>query len=305
MRRKILVSTSTFAAFDSSPLQRLQQCGFDVKLNPYKRKLTKQELSGLLPGMVGLIAGLEMLDYDVMRQSELKVISRCGAGMSNVDLSAAERLNIKVYSTPDGPTTAVAELTLGAMLSLLRMIPQMNQDLHAGKWTKKIGLQLEGKTVVIIGFGRIGQRVASLLKSFQVRLIAVDPYVKEKVEGVEFLPAAQAFPQADIVTIHCSGDGQILGKKEFELFKKNVFLLNAARGEVINEEVLVEFLEKGKLAGVWLDTFCDEPYDGPLTQYPNVILTPHVGSYTSEARKTMEMEAVNNLLSAFEKIDNA
>lgn len=303
---KVLLGPSTFGVPDSAPVEQLKSAGFEIIYNPYKRKIQKHELLKLLgEDVLGLIAGLEVLDCEVLEKTKLKVISRCGAGISNVDLAAAKRLNIKVCSTPEGPTTAVAELTLGAMLSLLRMIPQMNQDLHSGKWIKKIGLQLEGKTVVIVGFGRIGRRVAHLLKPFHVKCIVVDPYVKEKNKGVEFLPLEHALPKADIVTIHCSGEEQILGRKEFELLKEHAFLLNASRGGVIDEQVLTEFLEKGKIAGAWIDTFCQEPYDGPLTKYPNVVLTPHAGSYTRETRKAMEMEAVNNFISAFEKIDNA
>ncbi len=303
---KVLLGPSTFGVPDPAPLEQLKAVGCKIIHNPYKRKIQKHELLELLADDVpGLIAGLEILDREVLERTKLKVISRCGAGISNVDLVTAKRLNIKVCSTPEGPTTAVAELTLGAMLSLLRMIPQMNQDLHSGKWIKKIGLQLEGKTVVIVGFGRIGQKVAKLLKPFHVKCIVVDPYVKEKIEGVEFLPLERAFPKADIITIHCSGEDQILGRKEFEFLKENVFVLNASRGGVIDEQVLAEFLEKGRIAGAWVDTFCQEPYDGPLTKYSNVILTPHVGSYTFETRKAMEMEAVNNFISAFEKIDNA
>ena len=117
----------------------------------------------------GLIAGLETLDAEVMSKSELKVISRCGSGMSNVDIEAAGQYGIKVCSTPNGPTSAVAELTLGAMINLLRMISLMDRDMHEGRWTKKIGMQLEGKTVVIIGLGRSGRKVVSLLKPFNVR----------------------------------------------------------------------------------------------------------------------------------------
>ena len=303
---KVLLGPSTFGIPDPAPLEQLKAAGCEIIYNPYKRKIQKNELLELLADDVpGLIAGLEILDREVLEKTKLKVISRCGAGISNVDLATAKRLNIKVCSTPEGPTTAVAELTLGAMLSLLRMIPQMNQDLHSGKWIKKIGLQLEGKTVVIVGFGRIGRRVAHLLKPFHVKCIVVDPYVKEKIEGVEFLLLEHALPKADIVTIHCSGEEQILGRKEFELLKESAFLLNSSRGGVIDEQVLTEFLEKGKIAGAWIDTFCQEPYDGPLTKYPNVVLTPHAGSYTRETRKAMEMEAVNNFISAFEKIDNA
>ncbi len=303
---KVLLGPSSFGVPDPAPLERLKTAGCDVIPNPYKRKIQKHELLELLADDVpGLIAGLEILDSEVLEKTKLKVISRCGAGMSNVDLNAAKRLNIKVCSTPQGPITAVAELTVGAMLGLLRMIPQMNQDLHSGKWTKTIGTQLEAKTIVIVGFGRIGQKVASLLKPFNVKCIAVDPYVKQEAQGVEFFPLERALALADIVTIHCSGEGQILGEKEFELLKENVFLLNASRGGIIDEQVLAQALENGKIAGAWIDTFCQEPYNGHLTKYPNVILTPHAGSYTLETRKAMEMEAVDNFISAFEEIDNA
>ena len=134
---KVLLGPSTFAAQDPSPMERLAVAGCEIVKNPFGRKLTKQELIELLPGVKGLIAGLETLDEEVMRRSELKVISRCGSGLSNVDIVAAKWLGIKVFSTPNGPTNAVAELTLGAMINLLRMIPLMDRDMHEGRWTKK------------------------------------------------------------------------------------------------------------------------------------------------------------------------
>lgn len=303
---KVLLGPSTFGAVDPAPLHRLKEAGYEVIDNPYKRTLSKDELMKLLAGGVqGLIAGLEPLDAEVLKKTRLKVISRCGAGMSNVDLEAAKRLNIEVCCTPDAPTQAVAELTLGAMLGLLRMIPRMNQALHNGRWEKQIGRQLDGKTVVIIGFGRIGQKVASLLAPFNVKIIAVDPLTSTSFQSVEYLPLERALPKADVVTIHCDGEKQVLGAKEFALLKDGVFLLNAARGEVIDEQVLIECLDKGKVAGAWIDTFSEEPYHGPLIKYPQVILTPHAGSYTLETRKTMELKAVNNLIEVFQKIQNA
>jgi len=298
---KVLLGTSSFAALDISPLKKLVESGFDIINNPFGRKLTKQELIDLLPGVKGLIAGLETLDEEVMWKSELKVISRCGSGISNIDMETAKRLGIKVYSTPDGPTTAVAELTIGVMISLLRSVPLTDKDLHDGKWTKKVGIQLEGKIVVIIGFGRIGRRVASLLKPFNVKLIAVDPYIQEKIDGIEILRLHDALSRADIITLHASGEQQIIGPNEFGFIKDGAFLLNAARGGLIHEESLIHALERGKIAGAWLDTFSSEPYTGSLNKYPQVILTPHIGSYTLECRKSMEMKAVNNLISAFEK----
>lgn len=299
---KVLIGPSTFAAQNSSPIERLLAADCEIIKNPFGRKLTKDELIGLLPGVKGIIAGLETLDEDVLSKSALKVISRCGSGLSNVDIEAARRYGIKVFSTPNGPTSAVAELTLGAMINLLRMVSPMDMDMHEGRWTKKIGTQLEGKTVVVIGLGRIGRKVVSLLKPFNVRLLAVDPDVREKIDGVEILPLDKALTEADIITIHSSGEQQIIGDDEFRLIKSGAFLLNAARGGLINENSLIQAIESGKIAGVWLDTFSAEPYSGPLTKYPQALLTPHVGSYTLECRRSMEMEAVENLITAFEKI---
>jgi len=297
MTGKILIAPSTFGVVDNAPMERLQQAGAHVIRNPFKRKLTKEELYALLPGVIGLIAGLEPLTRDVLERSQLKVISRCGVGLSNVDLQAAADLGIAVRSTPDAPTTAVAELTVGAMLNLLRMVGWMDRDLHDGAWNKKIGVQLEGKTVAIIGFGRIGAKVASLLAPFNAKIIAVDPF-RTDCGAVPVLPLHEALRQADIVTVHCSGEACILGEKEFTLLKPGAFVLNGARGGVVDEEALMKSLDEGRVAGAWLDSFEKEPYRGPLSKYPQVILTPHVGSYTQECRTRMELEAVDNLLAA-------
>ena len=299
---KVLLGPSSFGEFDPAPLKRLKESGCEVILNPHRRKLSKNELFELLgPDVVGLIAGLETLDQEVLEKTNLRVISRCGSGMSNVDLEAAKRLKIAVCSTPHAPVGAVAELVVGAMLSLLREIPRMNQDLHDGRWVKRLGTQLEAKTVLTIGFGRIGQKVASLLKPFEVNLIAVDPHKQEKFDGVSFFSLSQALTVADVITIHCSAQEQVLGAKEFSLMKDGVFLLNASRGEVVEEAALLKALENKKVAGAWIDTFWNEPYDGALKKYPQVILTPHTGSYTRECRRAMEMEAAENLLAALSK----
>lgn len=298
---KILIGPSSFASLDNAPMEKLLGAGCEVIDNPYKRKLTEDELLELLSGNIsGLIAGLEPLNKRVLTNSKLKIISRCGSGMTNVDQETARELGIKVYSTPYGPTSAVAELTVGVLLGLLRFISQMNEDLHQGKWNKKIGIQLEGKTVVIIGFGRIGQRFAELLKPFNVEIVIVDPYSNRNTINFTLLPLEEALVKADIVSLHCSYEDEIIGEKEFSIMKPGVLLLNASRGGVVNEEDLRKFLDNGKVAGAWLDTFKQEPYCGPLKKYPQVILTPHVGSYTRECRKSMELEAVENLLKGLE-----
>jgi len=298
MTSKILIGPSSFAESDKTPRNKLVTAGYAVIDNPYKRKLTKKELLDLLDNKVeGLIAGLETIDREVLEKSKLQVVSRVGAGISNVDLDAACALGIKVFNTPDAPTSAVAELTIGALLSLIRMIPRMDQALHEGKWQKKIGLQLQGKTVAIIGFGRIGRKVAALLFPFGVKILVVDPYINESdCVGCRKVTLQAALLEADVVTIHSSGHDCLIGEKEFTHMKKGVYLLNVARGGVISEKALMEALENNTVAGAWLDTFEEEPYKGNLCNYPNVILTPHAGSYTTECRLQMETEAVDNLL---------
>lgn len=300
-RKKVLLGPSTFGMFDSAPLDRLRDAGYEWIVNPYKRKITKEELLELLQDDVeGLIAGLETLDYEVLSKSRLKVISRCGAGMLNVDLKSAEQFDIKVCSTPDAPTNAVAELTLGCLLSLLRKISVMDRDLHNQQWNKQVGGQLQGKTVLIIGYGRIGKRLCKLLAPFDVHIIVVDPFVQRINESFRLLELKKALPLADIVTLHCSGEKCLLSDQEFELMKKGALLLNAARGSLVNEGALIKALASGHISGVWFDTFDQEPYSGELAGYPQALLTPHVGSYTAETRALMEMEAVNNLIKAFE-----
>jgi D-3-phosphoglycerate dehydrogenase len=298
MAAKILIGPSSFAEADKTPLERLLAAGFAVIDNPYKRKMTKEELLGLLKeGVVGVLAGLEPLDRDVLSLSHLKCISRVGAGMTNVDLQAAKELNIAVFNTPDGPTNAVAELVIGVLVSLLRWIIPSNLAIHGRKWTRKMGTQIEGKTIAIIGFGRIGRRVAELLTPFKPKLIAVDPFLVKSEITCPLLPLEEALPQADIITIHTSGDDCIFDDAAFALMKRGAFILNAARGNLVSEKALRKALDEGIVAGAWLDTFEKEPYEGPLCNYENVILTPHIGSYTVECRLKMENQAVDNLLS--------
>lgn len=294
----ILIGPSSFAALDTTPLDMLKTTGAEVIDNPYKRRLTKEEILELLSqDITGLLAGLEPLDEEVLRSSNLKVISRCGSGMSNVDLKSAKSLHIEVYNTPDGPTQAVAELVVGAMLSMLRMIPFMDAQLHQGNWAKQIGRQLDGKTVTIVGFGRIGTKVAQLLSAFNVNILAVDPYLEKGAVSLE-----TALSKTDIITFHCSGEDKIMGAEEFDMLKEGAYILNAARGGIIDEQSLVEALESGKVAGAWIDTFVQEPYKGRLSDFKQVVLTPHVGSYTKECRLNMEMQASENLISAMKKL---
>jgi D-3-phosphoglycerate dehydrogenase len=296
----ILLGPSSFAEADAAPRRLLLDAGLRVIDNRHKRKLTREELKALLvPEVVGLIAGIEPLDRDVLLASRLRVISRVGSGLSNVDLPAARELGITVRSTPDGPTQAVAELVLGAMLCLLRRIPAMTEAMHARAWPKTIGDQLSGKTIVVVGFGRIGRRVAKLVAAFGADPVVVDPNVTGPIEdGWPVHTLQEALPRADVITMHCSGEEELLDDRAFARLKPGALVCNCARGGVVNEAALLRAIRAQVVAGAWLDCFVEEPYRGPLCDTPEVLLTPHVGSYTRECRLSMESEAAQNLIDA-------
>ena len=297
---RVLIGPSSFAELNSEPLAMLQEAGCEVVPNPYSRRYAKDEIISLLKGIDGLIAGLEPLDKEVLSSSrELKAISRCGAGMSNVDIPAAQELGIKVRNTPDAPTQSVAEMTVAGLLALLRKIPEMNSSLHAKQWNKQIGTLLAGKTVAIIGFGRIGQRVAALLKPFGVTILAVDPYL-DAASQTEYrvVDIGEALSRADVFLLHLAGDDCVLGASEFDSMKSGAVILNAARGSSVDESALIQALDTGKVAGAWLDALPSEPYKGRLCDCQQVILTPHAASYTKECRLEMESQAAQNLIDA-------
>jgi len=232
---------------------------------------------------------------------KLKVISRCGAGLDNVDLKNAKELNIKVFSTPYGPTLAVAELTLGLMLDLLRKITVMDRELRTGVWKKQMGSLLKGKKVGILGCGRIGQKVAELLTPLEVEIAYYDICTLEG--AILLMTKNELLSWADIITLHCSAntDGRpVIGESELKLMKDNSWLINASRGGLIDEKALLSALKKGKLSGAALDVFDNEPYEGPLRSLDNVILTPHIGSYAKEGRIQMEKDAVQNLINGLQ-----
>jgi len=175
----------------------------------------------------------------------------------------------------------------------------MDKALHQGKWDKKIGRLLSEKQVALIGYGNIGRKVAALLSAFDAELVIVDPRFSGSVDNHKVLDLPAALKKADIVTLLCSGEDCLLGEKEFSLMKQGVYVLNAARGSLVDESSLKQALDNKKVLGAWLDTFEQEPYKGDLGNYPQVVLTPHVGSYAFECRQKMEMETVDNLLDCF------
>ena len=292
---KILVSTSSFGKADPTPLEELRKkC--EVVLNPYGRKLTTDEFVDLTEGMDGVIAGVEPITREALeKRGNIKVISRCGVGLDSVDIEACKDLGIAIFNTPQAPVGSVAELTVTLMLDLIKNVSNMNAAVKAGSWNKMTGLMLEGKKVGIIGFGRIGQRVAGILQSFGVEIAYTD--IEKKENAYRFMEKDELIKWADIITIHssfCEEGKYIIGSKELADMK-GCYLVNTSRGRFVEEDALFDSLTNGGLAGAALDVFGTEPYKGKLSTLDNVILTPHVASSAKEGRAVMEMEAVQNL----------
>jgi D-3-phosphoglycerate dehydrogenase len=297
----LVISTSSFDVDNNPPLQHLLQSGLQIVTNPHRRKLTEDEIIELLSnGAIGLIAGIEPLTERVFQSARnLKVISRCGAGLDNVDLAAAKHHGITVLNTPEAPAQAVAELTMGFILSLLRQINSIDQAVRKSKWPRTQGRLLAAQTVGIIGLGHIGRRVARLCQAFEATVIAHDPYASQVPADIRLLPLEQLLATADIITLHLpySPDTHhLLNAKAFAAMKPEAIVINAARGGLVDESALAEALKTGKLAAAALDVFEQEPYQGPLLELSNVTLTSHVGSLARESRQRMEIEAAENLL---------
>jgi D-3-phosphoglycerate dehydrogenase / 2-oxoglutarate reductase len=297
---EVLICTSSFSK-EHPEFSILSDHGIGCQFNPYSRKLTTEELLELLTGkVVGIISGLEKITGEVIHQSrELKVISRCGIGSDNIDEAQALEKGIEIFVTPDAPTQAVAELTLALILSVLRKITEQHNSMVAGNWSRKMGGLLSGKTVGIIGFGRIGQRVAKLLSVFDavVKCYDIHPVESSYAEYVSDLE--ELVSESDIISLHLAITDKtksMINRALLGKMKKNVLLVNTARGELINEGDLEKFLVENKQSFAALDVFKSEPYEGNLRNLPNVILTPHVGSFAKEARMQMEKESLQNLI---------
>jgi D-3-phosphoglycerate dehydrogenase len=295
----VAVGPSSFAQQDDAPLRLLDEAGVEVRPNPFGRRLTEEEILRQLEDVDGLIAGLEPLNRRVLNSSpQLKVIARVGIGMDNVDQKAAAELGIKVSNTPEGPTAAVAELTVAALLALCRGLVPANDALHSGKWDKRIGVGLSGLKVLLVGYGRIGRRVSELLRPFGAEIVVSDPYIDPNhlPNYVRPVTLSAGLAEADVISLHASGKGTLLGPAEFDQMKDGVIILNSARGALIEEEAMVRALDSGRVRSAWLDVFWEEPYTGPLAKYNQVLLTPHISTYTQQCRRQMEVAAVENLL---------
>ena len=245
---KILASPSSIGQIDNTPFEILESNNFEVIKNPYGRKLTNDETISLAEDCVGIVAGVETFDKNVIDSlPKLKCISRVGVGMDSIDLKYAKSKGVEVINTPDGPTRAVAELTLGLTLSLMRKIPKASSDMKNKVWKKQTGNLLHNKIVGIIGLGRIGKLTSRLFKSLGNNVIAFDKYPDyewAKENYIKITDLDSLIKTADIICLHVprNNDGTpLIGARELSLMKKTTSVVNVSRGGVVDENKLYDF----------------------------------------------------------------
>jgi D-3-phosphoglycerate dehydrogenase len=284
------VSPATLAVFAAEP-------GWEV--------LTHDQLPDGLPAALAdadalVVRSAVQVDDALMAQApKLRVIGRAGVGVDNIDADAATRRGIVVMNTPGANAVAVAELTIALMLALARKLPFANSTMHAGRWEKKIlqGAELRGKTLGILGLGRIGLEVAKRAKGFGLEIVASDPFVSAAVareNGIKLVTLEELIAGSDYITLHVGLTPQtagVINAKSLAAMKKGVRIINCARGELIDDAALVEALKSGQVAGAALDVFAKEPAkETPFAEFDQVILTPHIAGSTGEAQEAVGIQ---------------
>lgn len=303
---KVLVALQSFSKYSETPCKLLQEAGVAIVLNKLGHRLNQMEIIQLGKDCDAVIAGVEPYDEHVLNNlPNLKCISRSGVGIDNIDIEKAEQKGIAILNTPDVVVQPVAEMTIAMIFDLLRLLTLHTNWLKSGRWEKLAGHLLSGRKVGIIGLGRIGKRVAEMLKVLNADVYGFDIYpdrVWADMHGVKITSLQSILEVSDVLCLHVSVSKEnpfILGKGEIAQMKKDSIIINTSRGQVIDEGALYEALKSGHLGGAGLDVFGNEPYHGALCELENVVLTPHISTLTEESRAEMEMQAVENLLRYF------
>jgi len=301
----VLVTPTSYGRNDPALKTDLEALVGKVTYNTTGKPLTSEALREMLPDVDGFIAGLDEIDAAALESaSQLQVIARYGVGVSNVDLDAAKAKGITVTNTPAANAKAVAELTLTLLLNLLRPVMVAAGDTRQGGWMRTQGVSLEGKTIGLIGLGAIGREVARRLQGFDCRIIAFDVAYDEafvQQQDIKIASIDELLAESDIVSLHVPVLDATRGMVNAEFLAKmkaGSYLINTARGELIDEDALVAALESGHVKGAALDAFQTEPpgAEHPLLKFEQVIPTPHMGAHTDGATNAMGWMAYQNCM---------
>lgn len=283
---------------DKKAISNLELLGFDVDTNHYDIEDLKEKIKKVDCIVIRSATKIrrELID-EAIKGGKLKLIIRGGVGVDNIDVQYAEQNGIKVRNTPNASSSSVAEIILAHMLSLARFLNQSNITMKAGLWKKKdyVGVELEGKTLGIIGMGRIGSELAKKCTALGMKIIYFDLMDIKNIDNnyrkVEF---DELLRESDFISINISGTKSIIGSEELKKVKKGAFIINTSRGKALNEEAIITSLNDGTLGGVGLDVFLEEPSKNlELIKHPKVSLTPHIGASTKEAQMKIGEEVIN------------
>jgi D-3-phosphoglycerate dehydrogenase len=299
----IFVTLSTFAEYDEEPLRMLEASGIPFSIHRTGKRITTAELLAAGPGVTAVVAGVEPYDRaTIAAMPELRCIGRVGIGVDAIDLTAARERGIAVVNTPEPPTAAVAELALAMMLSLSRNLPRQAREAAAGRWTRLEAHLLGARRVGVIGLGRIGRRVATLVRAFGSEVWGFDPAPDLAwcaANEVRPMPLDDLLAGCDIVSIHAAKSAEAplrIGAEAIARMRRGAILINLGRGDMVDDHALHAALSSGHLFGAGLDVYPNEPYAGPLVGLDNVELTPHAATLTVETRSEMEREAVRKTI---------
>lgn len=276
----------------------------NAKLNLEGKRFSKDELIAYIGDAEALIVGLEPIDKELLEQcSNLKIISKYGVGLNNINLDECKKRDITIGWTGGVNRLSVAEMTLGYMLMLCRNLYVTSNELKSGTWNKSGGFQLSGKTVGIIGVGYIGKEVIRLLKPFNCKILVNDIFNQDEYYSEHNLVECSKetiYKDADIITIHTPYDestNDLINREVFQKLKKSAFVINSARGGIINENHLKYALQNNMIAGAAIDAYNEEPpRDNDLLSLPNLICTPHIGGNAQEAVEAMGLSAIKHLV---------
>jgi D-3-phosphoglycerate dehydrogenase len=296
----LAITTSSFDM--SNPhLREFSESGWSIARNPHGRKMTEDEVLGLLrtSGAEAMIAGVEPLTRRVFESNpQLRMISRCGSGVDQVDTEAARSAGIAVFRTPETPAEAVAELTISLAIAVLRRIGEADRLIRSGEWQALMGRSYGRSRVGIVGLGHVGSRVAEVSAVLGAEVGYTDSFVDDAAYR-RFDDLQQLAKWTDVLTVHLPLDEDThhaVNAETLDALGRDGIVVNTARGGLVDEQALYEALVEGRIAGAALDVFESEPYAGPLATLPNVMLTCHMGSYARQVRAAMESEALRNAL---------
>ncbi len=297
---KILVTPRSLSKNGHPLLRKLEDAGYEVLLPFPGKQPDEEELLSILPDCIGYLAGVEKISAGVLELCpDLKVISRNGVGIDNVDRAAAKKMGIDLRITPGANARGVAELAVSLMLSLVRSIPKTNESLKNGGWERFRGTEIFGRTLGIIGTGQIGRKVAAMAAGLDMEVLAYDPF---PAPGLSYAPLKEVLGKCDILTLHCPADDKpLIDEEALKLVGKGCYLVNTARSALVDREALLQALESGQIAGYAVDAFDTEPpVMNDLYRHPNVIMTAHIGGFTEESVYRATDAAVENILKTLE-----